>query len=158
MLHYALAQPHPGFPLRLLASGDLLTRLDLDDLRPEPGWTRDEDHPLLREARRQLELYFAGALRRFDLPLRLDGTPFQRRVWDALLEIPYGETRSYADIARHLAPPGVARAVGQANAANPIAIIVPCHRVVAADGSLGGYGGGLHRKRFLLDLEERAAS
>jgi len=159
MLCYSVVQPLPDFPLRLVASSDALVRLDLDDLRPDPAWSRDDHHPLLREARRQLELYFQGALRHFDLPLQPQGTPFQLRVWRALAEIPYGETCSYADIARSLQPPSVARAVGQANGANPIGIIVPCHRVIAADGSLGGwYSGHLPLKRFLLDLERRVAA
>ena len=157
MLCYSVVQPHPDFPLRLVASGDALLRLDLDDLRPDPAWSRDDHHPVLSEARRQLELYFQGQLRHFDLPLQPKGTPFQRRVWRALAEIPYGQTCSYAELARRLQPPSVARAVGQANGANPIGIIIPCHRVIAYDGKLGGYGPGLHRKRFLLDLEKRAA-
>jgi methylated-DNA-[protein]-cysteine S-methyltransferase len=158
MFCYAVMQPHPDFPLRLVASSDALVRVNLDDLRPDPAWFRDDHHPVLSKARRQLELYFQGALRRFDLPLQPKGTPFQLRVWRALVEIPYGQTCSYADIARSLQPPSVARAVGQANGANPIGIIIPCHRVIAADGTLGGwYSDGLHRKRFLLDLEKRAA-
>jgi methylated-DNA-[protein]-cysteine S-methyltransferase len=120
-------------------------------------------HPLLpgyrsaREqfaaAREQLEQYFAGERREFDLPLELDGPAFHRRVWEALLTIPYGETRSYGEIAAQVGDPGSARAVGFANGRNPIAIVVPCHRVIGADGSLTGYGGGLPRKRQLLDLE-----
>jgi O-6-methylguanine DNA methyltransferase len=157
MVSYTLAQPHPGFRLCLVASAGALLRVHFDDLPLDPAWSRYDDHPVLREARRQLELYFAGHLRRFNLPLDLRGTPFQLRVWRALLEIPYGETCSYADLALRLQPPSVARAVGQANAANPIGIVVPCHRVIAADGTLGGYGGGLHRKRVLLDLEQRGA-
>ena len=155
MLYYSVVQPHPDFPLRLVASSEALLRLDLGDLRPDPAWSRDDHHPVLGEASRQLELYFQGHLRRFDLPLRPEGTPYQLRVWRALVEIPYGETCSYAELARRLQPPSVPRAVGQANAANPLAIVVPCHRVIACDGKLGGYGPGLHRKRFLLDLERR---
>jgi len=102
---------------------------------------------------KQLDEYFAGRLRRFTLPLDLRGTPFQRQVWDALLDIPYGETRSYGDVARALGRPRSARAVGGANHVNPVAIVVPCHRVIGADGSLTGYGGGLDRKKALLDLE-----
>lgn len=109
--------------------------------------------PLLREALRQLEEYFNGARRGFDLPLAPQGTAFQRRVWDALLAIPYGETRSYRDIAEQAGCPKGFRAVGMANHRNPISIIVPCHRVVGAGGSLTGYGGGLEAKRFLLELE-----
>ena len=158
MLSYCLARPHPDFSLCLVSSAEALLRLGFDDLRPEPAWSEDDNHPVFREAIRQLELYFAGNLRTFDLPLQLEGTPYQRRVWRALLEIPYGETRSYRDLARSLSPPSVPRAVGQANAANPIGIIVPCHRVIAADGSLGGwYSSHLPLKRFLLDLEQRIA-
>ncbi len=153
MLYCALAHPHPDFPLRLVASEHALLSLDIGDLRPDPAWSPSNGHPILREARRQLELYFAGRLRVFELPLQPQGTSYQQRVWRALLEIPYGETRTYAGLARRLQPPSVARAVGQANGANPIGIIIPCHRVIAADGSLGGYGPGLPRKRFLLDLE-----
>ncbi len=157
MLYYSLVQPHPDFRLRLLASDACLLRLEFDEVRPEAGWTRNDDHPLLRQARRQLEQYFEGRRREFDLPLGLRGTPFQERVWRALLEIPYGETRSYGQIARALGVPRGARAVGGANHANPLAIVVPCHRVIASDATLGGYGGGLERKRFLLELESRSA-
>jgi methylated-DNA-[protein]-cysteine S-methyltransferase len=115
---------------------------------------RDDDHPVLAAARSQLEEYFARERRFFDLPLALAGTAFQRRVWNALLGIPYGATTSYGDIARRLGLPLTAsRAVGLANGSNPVSIVVPCHRVIGADGSLTGYGGGLDRKRFLLDLE-----
>jgi len=107
----------------------------------------------LPEAVRQLEEYFAGSRRVFDLPLRPQGTAFQRRVWDALAEIPYGGTSSYGELARRIDNPGAARAVGLANNRNPISIVVPCHRVIGADGSLTGYGGGLERKRWLLAHE-----
>ena len=103
--------------------------------------------------REQLDGYFAGALREFSFPLDTPGTEFQRRVWDALLEIPYGETRSYGQLATSLGMPGGARAVGMANGANRIAIVIPCHRVIESTGALRGYGGGLDRKKFLLDLE-----
>ena len=108
---------------------------------------------LLERLREELADYFAGARREFTVPLVEPGTPFERRVWEALLAIPYGETRSYAALARAIGSPGAARAVGAANGRNLIAIVVPCHRVVNADGELGGYGGGLWRKRWLLDLE-----
>jgi len=101
----------------------------------------------------QLEEYFAGQQRQFDLPLDLRGTEFQKRCWRELLNSPYGETRSYADIARAIGHPSAVRAVGLANGQNPIAIIVPCHRVIGSDGSLTGYGGGLETKRKLLELE-----
>ena len=105
----------------------------------------------------QLLEYFEGKRTAFDLPLDLRGTPFQLEVWRALLAIPYGETRSYAEIARAVGRPAAVRAVGAANGANPIAIVVPCHRVIAADGSLGGYGGGLELKARLLAMERSGA-
>lgn len=108
---------------------------------------------VLRDVKVQINEYFARERTRFDLPLNLRGPAFHRRVWAALCEIPYGQTVSYAQLAIGLGVPGAARAVGTANGANPIAIIVPCHRVIGADGSLVGYGGGLDRKRQLLDLE-----
>ena len=111
------------------------------------------DSPVFPALRTQLDEYFAGRRRAFDLPLEYPGSPFQRAVWDALLRIPYGETRTYAELARELGVPGAARAVGRANGANRLAIIVPCHRVIAAGGGLGGYGGGLWRKLRLLELE-----
>ena len=109
-------------------------------------------------AREQLGQYFAGERSRFDLPLAPRGTAFEQRVWDALLEIPYGTTESYGALARRIGAPAAARAVGLANGRNPIAIVIPCHRVIGADGSLTGFGGGLGRKRFLLDLEAGVAS
>jgi methylated-DNA-[protein]-cysteine S-methyltransferase len=121
--------------------------------RLRAGCRRDDD-PLLSRVADQLAEYFAGELREFQLPLAPAGSPFQRQVWDELLRIPYGSTVSYGQVAHRLGlPPGASRAVGLANGANPISIIVPCHRVIGADGSLTGYGGGLDRKRFLLDLE-----
>ncbi len=114
-------------------------------------------HPLLTEATRQLRAYFAGTLHAFDLPLAPAGTPFQQSVWHALRAIPRGHTQSYAGIARAIANPNAVRAVGLANGRNPISIIVPCHRVIGADGSLTGYGGGLARKRWLLEHEATEA-
>lgn len=107
----------------------------------------------LDQLQEQLREYFQGERREFDLPLDLAGTPWQRKVWGALLEIPYGATTSYGEVAARLGKPGGSRAVGRANGKNPVAIVVPCHRVIQSDGSLRGYGGGLHRKRWLLDLE-----
>ena len=101
----------------------------------------------------QLEAYFAGSRQTFDVPLALAGTDFQRRVWEGLLEIPYGHTMSYGELARRVGRPGASRAVGLANGRNPVAIIVPCHRVIGANGTLTGYGGGLDRKVWLLDHE-----
>jgi methylated-DNA-[protein]-cysteine S-methyltransferase len=116
-----------------------------------PEWTRAEAS--FRAVREQLDEYFEGTRTSFDLPLEPEGTPFQRRVWRALLEIPYGETISYGALARRIGRPESARAVGAANGRNPISLIVPCHRVLGGDGGLTGYGGGIERKRFLLDLE-----
>jgi methylated-DNA-[protein]-cysteine S-methyltransferase len=112
------------------------------------------DSGLLEPAIRQLEAYFRGELRDFDLPLDPRGTPFQLRVWAELRRIPYGTTLSYGELARRLGDPNLTRAVGAANGANPISIIIPCHRVIGADGSLTGYGGGLEVKRGLLALEK----
>lgn len=109
--------------------------------------------PLLTEASRQLRAYFAGDLRAFDLPLAPSGTPFQKAVWAALEGIPFGEIITYGELARRIGRPKASRAVGQANHKNPIPILIPCHRVIGADGSLTGYGGGLACKRFLLRLE-----
>ena len=119
--------------------------------QPGDGWILSEEKT--RPCVKQLEEYFAGERRRFDLPLDLRGTDFQQRCWQALLKIPYGETRSYADIARAIGQPSAVRAVGLANGQNPVAIVVPCHRVIGSDGSLTGYGGGLEIKRKLLELE-----
>jgi len=113
--------------------------------------------PLIEKAATQLKEYFAGKRTEFDLPLSLAGTDFQRSVWKALQEIPWGETRSYKDIAVRIGKPRATRAVGMANNRNPIPIIVPCHRVVGSDGSLTGYGGGLPVKQRLLELEKRRA-
>jgi methylated-DNA-[protein]-cysteine S-methyltransferase len=120
-----------------------------------PVGPRAMNHDVLERAQRQFREYFAGHRREFDLPLSLQGTEFQRRVWQALCEIPFGETRSYAEIARRAGRPIATRAVGAAVGRNPISIIVPCHRVVGSDGSLTGFAGGLNRKRWLL-AHERA--
>jgi methylated-DNA-[protein]-cysteine S-methyltransferase len=117
----------------------------------DPTWSRDDD--AFAEVRAQLEEYFSGERQTFELELDLVGTEWERRVWSALLSIPYGETRSYGEIAAEVCTPAAARAVGTANARNPVAVIVPCHRVIGASGHLTGYGGGLERKRTLLDLE-----
>jgi methylated-DNA-[protein]-cysteine S-methyltransferase len=114
------------------------------------------DHPVLLETERQLAQYFAGTRRTFDVPLSFAGTDFQKRVWAALLAIPFGETRSYGEIADQLGNPGASRAVGAANGRNPISIIAPCHRVVGSNGKLTGFAGGLEAKAFLLDLERAA--
>ncbi len=116
-------------------------------------WMRAPAHPQLQRAWEQLEEYFAGSRTTFDLPLDLRGTPFQRAVWDALLELPLGATSTYRAIAQRIARPGAVRATGSAIGRNPISIIVPCHRVLGVSGALSGYAGGLERKRFLLALE-----
>lgn len=113
---------------------------------------------LTNRAANQLQEYFAGKRKRFDLPLDPHGTPFQRRVWNALSEIPYGETRSYRQIAEAIGNPGAQRAVGSANNKNPLPIVIPCHRVIGANGKPVGYGGGLKTKEFLLDLERKACA
>ncbi|NLG25937.1 MAG: methylated-DNA--[protein]-cysteine S-methyltransferase [Clostridiales bacterium] len=134
--------------IRIAAEDGAVTRVDFD--RGEPVAPQGE---LLARAADQLREYAAGRRTAFDLPLRARGTEFQKRVWAALMEIPYGQTRSYAEVAAAIGQAGAARAVGSANHANPIWIIIPCHRVVRAGGALGGYGGGLDNKRALLDLE-----
>ncbi len=143
----------PVGPLVLTAEGDALTAVAFV---AEPVEVADSDEPprVLVEARRQLLAYFVGELETFDLPLGGRGTPFQQRVWDELGRIPYGTTASYGEIARRLGmAPAASRAVGLANGSNPVAIVVPCHRVIGSTGRLTGYAGGLDRKRFLLGLE-----
>lgn len=120
-------------------------------LPPQTSWTQAERQ--LDQACRQLDEYFGGQRRRFDLPLAPRGTAFQQAVWRALLEIPFGETRTYRQQAERIGRPTAIRAVGTANGANPLAVIVPCHRVIGSDGSLTGYAGGLARKALLLELE-----
>ncbi|MEB3981108.1 methylated-DNA--[protein]-cysteine S-methyltransferase [Mycobacterium sp. 663a-19] len=145
----------PIGPLTLAGHGSALTNLRMVDQTYEPsraGWSADPG--AFGDAVEQLGAYFAGELTDFDIELDLRGTEFQRRVWQALLTIPYGETRSYGEIAEQIGARGAARAVGLANGHNPIAIVVPCHRVIGAGGSLTGYGGGLDRKRALLALEK----
>jgi methylated-DNA-[protein]-cysteine S-methyltransferase len=140
----------PIGPLGLVASDTGLRALLFDGHRVSPV----ERSPILDEAARQLDAYFDGELEAFDLPLELHGTDFQRRCWLALTSIPIGQTVSYGEQARRLGfGPDAARAVGAANGRNPIPIVLPCHRVIGADGSLTGFGGGLHLKRFLLEHE-----
>ena len=120
-----------------------------------PGFSLKET-PLIKEAKKQLDEYFAGRRKEFSLPLEFtQGTEFQKRIWNLLLKIPYGETRSYKELAAMAGNPKASRAVGGANNKNPISIIIPCHRVIGADGSLVGYGGGLEIKKKLLELEEK---
>jgi len=150
--------PTPIGPVRLCAAGGVLVHLHLpNDVAPRRGpdsaAADPGDRAVLATARRQLDEYFDRRRRRFDLPLGPVGTDFQLEVWDALSAIPYGETISYGELARRVGRPRASRAVGQANGANPLAIVVPCHRVVASGGGIGGYGGGLPAKRTLLALE-----
>ena len=141
----------PLGPMALGAEGDALVRVYLPgaSLPPLP----DTDTPLLLQGIGQLEEYFTGARKTFDLPLAPGGTPFQQAVWQALTAIPWGETRSYGQIAREIGRPGAARAVGMANHRNPLPILIPCHRVIGAGGRLVGYAGGLELKQALLRLE-----
>ena len=142
--------------LLLVGKDEYLHSLTLPTQRsndwPLPDWQPTKTE--FGECVRQLDKYFAGKLRKFSLDLAPQGTLFQREVWDALLQIPYGETRSYQDIAYAIGNPKAVRAVGNSNSRNPIAIIIPCHRVIGANGKLTGYAGGLAYKRALLDLEQ----
>ncbi|HEX6921451.1 MAG TPA: methylated-DNA--[protein]-cysteine S-methyltransferase [Actinomycetes bacterium] len=153
MTTYWTTTDSPVGPLLLTSDGRALTRV-LFDADPDPDWSA-QPCELLDRAVEQLREYFAGERTEFDLPLAPDGTPFQRRVWEALRTIPYAETISYRQLADRVGNPSASRAVGLANGRNPISLVVPCHRVIGADGSLTGYGGGLDRKRTLLDLERR---
>ncbi len=160
-MRYYTRYDSPLDSLLLVANDEALTGIYFADDRSQTGvggdWKEQPAHPVLQAAKRQLGEYFAGRRKIFDLPLAPSGTPFQHRVWQALRAIPYGETQSYADIACRISNPKAVRAVGAANGANPISIVVPCHRVIGADGSLTGYGGGLPRKRKLLALEQTAS-
>lgn len=149
--------PSPIGDLMLCGDERALTALHLPGHWPEPGagWRRDDAR--FAAVARQLEEYFAGERTAFDVPLKLRGGPFELEVWAELERIPYGETASYGEIARRVGKPHASRAVGAANGRNPIAIIVPCHRVIGSNGTLTGYGGGLERKRALLDLESGVA-
>ena len=155
MLSWVDAECTTGLVLHLAASpAGIRTVAFHPETRPD---TRpDPSHPVLREAVRQLRAYFAGGLRRFTLPLDLRGTPFQLRVWHELQTIPFGEFRTYASVAQAIGAPRAVRAVGAANGANPVAIVVPCHRVIGSSGKLVGYGGGLPLKKRLLELESCA--
>jgi methylated-DNA-[protein]-cysteine S-methyltransferase len=144
-----------------VASADALVAVlwETEKLRQEFDAAQlDPSHPILLETERQLGEYFAGARTRFELPLELSGSEFQNKVWRALTEIPFGETRSYFDLANAIGSPKACRAVGAANANNPLPILIPCHRVIGADGTLTGFGGGLEAKAILLALETRAAA
>jgi methylated-DNA-[protein]-cysteine S-methyltransferase len=147
----------PVGKLQLVAKGDALAAILWEVERSgrvklEP-WTENRNHPVLMQAAQQLAEYFAGQRKRFDLPLDFKGTEFQKKVWTALLTIPYGETRTYAEIAAQIGLPNAVRAVGAANGRNPISIIAPCHRVIGANGALTGFAGGLQAKETLLTVE-----
>ena len=156
MTMFQTSMPSPVGPLLLAADDDGLHLIEFNSPRHAMGraseWQHGE-HEVLRDTRVQLDEYFAGERRVFDLPLAPRGTAFQREVWNALRDIPYGETISYAQLALRIGKPSAMRAVGAANGRNPLPIVVPCHRVIGADGSLTGFGGGLPTKRFLLELE-----
>jgi methylated-DNA-[protein]-cysteine S-methyltransferase len=145
----------PVGALFLTSNGEAITELFMEKHKggPKPigDWRRD-DGPF-REAAGQLRAYFAGELTDFDLPLATDGAPFQQRVWAELRKIPYGSTVSYGELARRIGNPKASRAVGAANGSNPISIIIPCHRLIGSNGKLTGYGGGIERKKFLLEFE-----
>jgi len=148
--------------LLLASDGESVTGISMAEHRgkpaqgPEPGWRRDDS--AFRAVCEQLEAYFEGNLQEFDLPLLMPGTPFQQKVWETLRAIPYGTTISYTELARRIGRSGASRAVGSANGRNRICIVVPCHRVIAADGTLGGFGGGLARKQWLLEHERAVRS
>lgn len=154
MIHRHLDSPVG--PLLLAASDEHLRVIEFErnrhPARRGEDW-QEGDNAVLREAQAQIDAYFAGRLREFHLPLHLAGTDFQREVWAALAQIPYGATWSYGELAQRIGRPGAVRAVGAANGRNPLPIVLPCHRVIGADGSLTGFGGGLPTKQFLLRLE-----
>jgi methylated-DNA-[protein]-cysteine S-methyltransferase len=152
MLEWFCFEPIGEFAFRVVASDAGIRAIDLHAGPAAPG-RESASNPLLRQAVAQLRAYFAGELQHFDLPLDMQGTDFQKRVWRQLQSIPYGETRSYSFVANAIGAPKAVRAVGAANGRNPIPIVVPCHRVIGAGGSLVGYGGGLPLKKLLLDLE-----
>ena len=154
MLEWSRVEAAGQFAFGIVASEAGIRAIELNGAAELPG-RECESNPILRQAAEQLRAYFAGELMDFDLTLDMQGTGFQRRVWDELRNIPYGETRSYSFVANTIGAPKAVRAVGAANGRNPIPIVVPCHRVIGAGGTLVGYGGGLPLKRFLLDLEAR---
>ncbi len=160
MTHYSKTIWSPVGELTLVADDRGLAAILWENDKPDRVRlgtpTEKADHPVLLETERQLAQYFAGTRRTFDVLLSFAGTDFQKRVWAALLAIPFGETRSYGEIADQLGAPGASRAVGAANGRNPISIIAPCHRVVGSTGKLTGFAGGLEAKAFLLDLERAA--
>jgi methylated-DNA-[protein]-cysteine S-methyltransferase len=157
MTEYFSTLESPLGKLLLVSDGAALTELSLHGPKTSVQRRSDDsgNDAVLSTAREELSAFFAGKLHRFSVPLAARGTSFQERVWRALLEIPFGETESYGQLARRIGAPTAARAVGLANGRNPIAIIIPCHRVIGSSGDLVGYGGGLPRKRWLLEHESR---
>lgn len=147
----------PVGPLTLISNGAALTHVEFENPRYAYEPAPPGEDAILAQARRELDAYFAGRLKHFSVPAAPAGTAFQRRCWDALMAIPFGATRSYGEQAAAIGAPKAARAVGLANGRNPIAIVIPCHRVIGAAGGLTGYGGGVERKRFLLALEQGPA-
>jgi methylated-DNA-[protein]-cysteine S-methyltransferase len=148
----------PVGPLTLVATDGTLSAIYMEQQRHRPAQETfgDSDPDAFGKVTEQLGEYFAGERTQFTLPLAAEGTAFQRSVWQALCDIPYGETRSYGQLAERIGKPGAARAVGLANGRNPVSIVVPCHRVIGSTGKLTGYGGGIARKRHLLDFERGA--
>ena len=157
MIEWIQWQATEGVVLRVSAGPSGIRSIEINPRIPARG-TRNDANPLLASAAAQLREYFAGERRQFDLPVEPQGTDFQRRVWRELGEIPYGETRNYRQGADAVGAPRAVRAVGAANGRNPLPIVVPCHRVIGADGRLVGYAGGLAVKKVLLDLEHSAAA
>ena len=153
-----LLWPELAVVFRVHAGETAITRIDIEPAGGEVSVPGPESGPILREACAQIASYLAGRLRDFDLPLAPAGTDFQKSVWKILQAIPYGEIRTYAEIAREIGNPTATRAVGAANGSNPIPLVIPCHRVVRTGGALGGYGGGLPVKRALLALEQAHAA
>ena len=156
MLEWSDVEIEDTLRLCITASGAGIRAIDFNGCPAGEG-DRNEKHPLILETIRQLRAYFRGTLREFDVPLDMQGTGFQKSVWRQLVAIPYGETRSYAQIATAIGALRAVRAVGAANGANPVPIIVPCHRVIGSSGKLVGYGGGLSLKKRLLELEGKTA-
>ena len=158
MRYYDTFQSPQQGGMLLLANDEGLAGVFFDRQKHHPekkaDWRKNPDHRLLRQAKRELAEYFAGKRTRFEVALAPDGTPFQRSVWKAISTVRFGDTISYGELARRAGHPGSARAAGAATGRNPISIIVPCHRIMGANGSLTGYAGGLARKRALLALED----
>lgn len=161
MPHWTAVRLAPRLYLFVMAEDGALRRAAFGESAAAlpPGFEkscRNEEEPVLQQARRELEEYASGSRKRFEVPFELEGTHFQCEVWKALFEIPFGEVRTYGEMARALGRPGAARAVGAAAGSNPLPVIIPCHRLIGSDGALTGFSGGLEAKRTLLDLEGAA--